>query len=149
MDTSRYAALAFSSPEGLAIRDMVEEAWPQWLQLVEDAPWLRNFQGSPMLRGQTRARTPCGVIVPGWPRFKHHAIADAIYATTVWGFGVEHKPKEDLYWEKQARKLLAHWPGRPSLGLYGLCETRKSNGPLPLMFKDCDGWLTQVTDSRV
>lgn len=132
MDTSKYVALAFSSPKGVELRSKVEEAWPQWLQHVEDAPWLKGFKDSPLLRGQARARTPNGAVVDGWPRFMHHAVADAIYATAVWGFGVARKHETDLYWERELRRL----------GYMGtLYEHSRNDDGVPRAICELDSWL--------
>lgn len=136
MNTDKYIALAFASPRGLKLRTRVERAWPQWLQQVENARWLRNFKGSPLLRKKSRARTPDGAFVPKWPLYKHHAVADAIYATAVWGFGVEGRSENDPYWEQQAKDFSVV----NSVGIYGLNKTRV-DGHLPEMFRDLDRWL--------
>lgn len=140
MNTSKYVALALSSPKGIKLREKVEEAWPQWLQHVEDATWLRNFKDSPLLKKQEQACTPEGAPVAEWYRYPHHAVADAIYATVVWGFGMEGRHEYDTYWSKTAREMLSHWPGRTSISIYGLCETKTSSN-MPRMFAELDSWL--------
>lgn len=139
MNTTKYVALAFSSPKGLEFRNRVEGAWAQWLQRVEGAPWLWNFKGSTLWDKQGKARTPSGVVVAGWPRYPHHAIADFVYATAVWGFGIEGRSPNEKYWEQEARRYQVVNSANP----YGLCGT-KTNVGLPLMFKELDEWLDSL-----
>lgn len=139
MNTSKYIALALASPAGLSWRAKVEEAWPQWLQHVEDAPWLRNFRDSPLLKIKTRARTPWGAIVDGWPRYPHHGVADAIFSTVVWGFGVEQRHWTEDYWKQQCLRLCSNY----SVGIYGRNGSRREVG-FPVMFQELDDWLESL-----
>lgn len=140
MNTDKYIALALSSPRGLKFRNDIDKAWPQWLQIVEDAHWLRNFRGSPLLRRATKAHTPNGVLVDEWTHYPHYPVADAIYATVVWGFGVERKDITDNYWYKTAMDMLSHWSKRPCISVYD-SHLLKAPGVLPVMFRDLDNWL--------
>ena len=95
----KYKELAYGSPRGAALAQIVDERWIQWLQIVDDAPWLRNWNKSLLLadsrrstssteRWLMRGSTPLGrVLVDG--ELGHQArIAYSIFAEAVWGYGV-------------------------------------------------------------
>lgn len=91
IEEEKYIALAYSSPRGLALAELVEERWHEWVAKVEQAPWLRNWVRSP-LRGQV-ATTPRGALcdkVANDPDLAPwSSIALAIYVNTVWGIGLD------------------------------------------------------------
>lgn len=91
IDEEKYIALAYSNPRGLALAELVEQHWHEWVAKVEAAPWLRNWVRSP-LRGQV-ATTPRGTIcdkVAGDPDLAPwSSIALAIYTNTIWGIGLD------------------------------------------------------------
>lgn len=96
----KYRALAGGSPAGKALQILVDEHWLEWLELVENAPWLRNWVRSPLYvkpnaRAQAKAALdvagtdlPSGEMVDGASRFAQRKIASAIYAEAVWGYGM-------------------------------------------------------------
>lgn len=92
----KYKELACGSPRGATLAQIVDERWIQWLRIVDDAPWLRNWNKSLLLADSRRSldshllkgSTPLGrVLVDG--ELGHQArIAYSIYAEAVWGYGV-------------------------------------------------------------
>lgn len=96
----KYRALAGGSPAGKALQLLVDEHWLKWLELVENAPWLRSWVRSPLYvkpsaRAQAKAALdvagtdlPSGGKVDGASRFAQRKIASAIYAEAVWGYGM-------------------------------------------------------------
>lgn len=94
----KYKELAYGSPRGATLAQIVDERWIQWLRIVDDAPWLRNWNKSLLLADSRRSlgsdtsllkgSTPLGrVLVDG--ELGHQArIAYSIYAEAVWGYGV-------------------------------------------------------------
>lgn len=91
IEAEKYIALAYSSPRGVALAELVETRWHEWVEKVATAPWLRNWQRS-LLRGSV-ATTPRGVIcekVAKTPDLSTWSgVALAIYVNTVWGIGLE------------------------------------------------------------
>lgn len=90
---TKYKSLAGGNSEGLALQVLVDEHWHEWLEIVEDAPWLRNWVRSKLYvkgpaMGCDEADTPSGGKVDGTARYKQHKIASAIYADAVWGYGM-------------------------------------------------------------
>ena len=96
----KYRALAGGSPAGLALQALVDEHWLEWLEIVEEAPWLQGWIRSPLYvkkTAQARAEDalevegtdrPTGEMVDGASRFYQRRIARAIYAEAVWGYGM-------------------------------------------------------------
>ena len=92
----KYKELAYGSPRGATLAQIVDERWVQWLKIVDDAPWLRNWNKSLLLADSRRSldtsllkgSTPLGrVLVDG--ELGHQArIAYSIFAEAVWGYGV-------------------------------------------------------------
>lgn len=87
----KYRALAAGNPQGILLQILVDAHWADWLTLVENAPWLRNWLRSNLhakhQNTNTKAFTPSGAKVDT-TRFRQHKIADAIYAEAVWGYGM-------------------------------------------------------------
>lgn len=46
---TKYKELAYRSPRGTRLSALVEERWSNWLQTVDEAPWLSNWRRSPHL----------------------------------------------------------------------------------------------------
>lgn len=96
----KYRALAGGSPVGYMLSVLVDRHWLEWLELVENAPWLRSWVRSPLYvkpsaRAQAKAALdvagtdlPSGEMVDGAARYKQRKIAYAIYAEAVWGYGM-------------------------------------------------------------
>lgn len=91
----KYRALAGGSPAGKALQILVDKHWLEWLELVENAPWLRSWTRSPLYvkksetaRGVDGTDLPSGEMVDGAARYKQRKIASAIYAEAVWGYGM-------------------------------------------------------------
>lgn len=92
----KYRALAGGSPRGRALQLLVDEHWLEWLELVENAPWLRNWSRSPLYTKPRKpgpdscegVDAPSGVEVDGAARYKQRKIASTIYAEAVWGYGM-------------------------------------------------------------
>ena len=95
----KYKELTCGSPRGATLAQIVDERWIQWLRIVDDAPWLRNWNKSLLLADSRRSlglaeshllkgSTPLGrVLVDG--ELGHQArIAYSIFAEAVWGYGV-------------------------------------------------------------
>ena len=92
----KYKELSYGSPRGALLAQIVDERWIQWLKIVDDAPWLRNWHKSLLLASPSKGRssyllrgsTPLGrVLVDG--ELGHQArVAYSIYAEAVWGYGV-------------------------------------------------------------
>lgn len=91
----KYRALAGGSPAGKVLQILVDEHWLEWLELVENAPWLRSWTRSPLYvkksetaQGVDGTDLPSGEMVDGAARYKQRKIASAIYAEAVWGYGM-------------------------------------------------------------
>lgn len=91
----KYRALAGGSPAGKALQILVDKHWLEWLELVENAPWLRSWTRSPLYvkksavaQGVDGTDLPSGETVDGAARYKQRKIASAIYAEAVWGYGM-------------------------------------------------------------
>lgn len=91
----KYRALAGGNPAGKALQILVDEHWLEWLELVENAPWLRSWTRSPLYvkksetaQGVDGTDLPSGETVDGAARYKQRKIASAIYAEAVWGYGM-------------------------------------------------------------
>ena len=70
----KYRELVGESPRGKLLKGLIDEHWSEWLNKVEQAPWLRYWN---------RYRTELPKTV------KVEAIAQVILSTAVWGFGYE------------------------------------------------------------
>lgn len=102
----KYKELAYGSPRGAELARLVDERWLQWLRIVGDAPWLRNWNKSllkvgGMVDGLTPLGRPLSALMvdgvdgrgvddsgalrvdEGIPR-----IAYSLYAEAVWGYGI-------------------------------------------------------------
>lgn len=98
----KYRALAGGSPAGKVLQTLVTENWLSWLEVVENAPWLRDWSRSPLYtkksaQAQTAASQnvdgtdgPSGETVDGARWFAQRRIANAIYAEAVWGYGMSN-----------------------------------------------------------
>lgn len=96
----KYRALAGGSPQGKMLQCLVEDHWLEWLEIVETAPWLRNwvrshFYVKPTATARATAAQqlvegagPSGEKVEGAARFMQRKIASALYAEAVWGYGM-------------------------------------------------------------
>ena len=95
----KYKELAYGSPRGTLLTRLVDERWAQWLQKVDDAPWLRNWNKSPLLADSRRAlgqsdadllkgSTPLGRAMVDEELGHQARIAYSIFAEAVWGYGV-------------------------------------------------------------
>ena len=91
----KYRALAGGNPAGYMLSVLVDKHWLEWLELVENAPWLRSWTRSPLYvkKGETAPGVdgtdlPSGEMVDGAARYKQRKIAQAIYAEAVWGYGM-------------------------------------------------------------
>lgn len=82
---TKYKELAYRSPRGIRLSGLVEEKWLDWVQIVDEAPWLPNWKRSQLYKSATPGCTPFGVQVePG-----HQAlIAQCLYSEAVWGYGI-------------------------------------------------------------
>lgn len=99
----KYTSLASANPQGIALRHLVEEHWTEWLDIVETAPWTRNWSRSPLRKATVPAATPCGKQVSGG--YTKYAIASAVYAQAVWGYGMQG-------WLKGTKASLTPRPGK-------------------------------------
>lgn len=43
MNIKKYVDLAHMTPDGRALRNLVCAKWPEWLHIVESAPWLNQW----------------------------------------------------------------------------------------------------------
>lgn len=89
---NKYQALAYHNPLGIKLSELVEDKWLNWVQIVDEAPWLTNWKRSPYLVRKPAALnckepavTPLGTLVE--PGHQAH-IALKIYTEAVWGYGV-------------------------------------------------------------
>ena len=82
----KYIAIAYGSPVGSVMLNMVEERWPEWLKIVDDAPWLRNWVKSDLYSKRVED-TPFEYQASGVYQDQHSAIANALFVEAVWGFG--------------------------------------------------------------
>lgn len=90
----KYKAIAYSSPVGTRMMRLVEERWPDWVRLVDDAPWLRNWSKSVLNADSERTadwlkmgRTPMGNTLPSNAGHQTR-IALVLFVEAVWGYGV-------------------------------------------------------------
>ena len=91
----KYRALAGGSPQGKTLQILVEERWLEWLEIVENAPWLRNWTRSSFYikknadaLGVAGTSGPSGEMVDGAAQYRQRKIASAIFAEAVWGYGM-------------------------------------------------------------
>lgn len=96
----KYRALAGGSPQGKTLQMLVDEHWLEWLEIVETAPWLRNWVRSSLyVKTNSPAKVaaaqvaggsdlPTGETIDASRTFVQHKIASAIYAEAVWGYGM-------------------------------------------------------------
>lgn len=97
----KYKSLAGGNPRGILLRTMVDQEYVHWLEIVETAPWLRNWGRSSLYDCENAPRSHCcdpsGNLIKQGYRFQHYRIANAVYATTVWGFGMCNWTDTDAY----------------------------------------------------
>lgn len=75
-NVTKYQNIFYSNDAGLLMKRQIEAAWPAFRGKVDEAPWLRNFGRSRFFLG------------PG-SGYDTEAIARALLAEAVWGFGSE------------------------------------------------------------
>lgn len=126
----KYVALAhMQPPRGIALCTLVEKNWRQWLDIVEKAVWLRTWVNSPL-------RASGSV----------EEVAQAIYASAVWGYGFEGwSPYSKKGSKASVDALVKLQGGRASLGTRTLvwdAQLQKSCGALvPVEYATLDRWL--------
>ena len=126
----KYIALAhMQPPRGIALCALVEGNWRQWLDIVEKAVWLRTWANSPL-------RASGSV----------EEIAQAIYASAVWGYGFDGwSPYSKKGSKASMDSLIKLQGGRASLGTRTLvwdAQLQKSCGALvPVEYATLDRWL--------
>ena len=156
---TKYKELAYRSPRGTRLSALVEERWSNWLQTVDEAPWLSNWRRSPHLvrsvdgtSHHAPATTPFGAQVePGHQAY----IALYIYIAAVWGYGIlgwlsdPEQRKGDISADARtnhALKSLYELQGvkRPNLARTYLVDDSIYRGTgliVPCEFGDLDRWL--------
>ena len=165
---TKYKELAYRSPRGTRLSALVEERWSNWLQTVDEAPWLSSWRRSPHLvrsvdeaptpgsthstRKHAPATTPFGAQVePGHQAY----IALYIYIAAVWGYGIlgwlsdPKKRQGDISADTRnshALKSLYELQGvkRPNLARTYLVDDSIYRGTgliVPCEFGDLDRWL--------
>lgn len=142
----KYVALAYGSPKGLKLQEMVENRWEQWLKIVEEASWLRNYHKVEDTKNSA-PETPAGVPISNTIKYPHHHIASIIYATAVWGYGVENwATKQYSIVRDTLRKIRGLGPVEPvdntcswHAGVYKGCGL-----VIPVEFNDLDEWLEPI-----
>lgn len=164
---TKYKELAYRSPRGTRLSALVEERWSDWLQIVDEAPWLANWRRSPHLvrpvdahalndsapaHKHAPATTPFGAQVePGHQAY----IALYIYTAAVWGYGIlgwlsnPKKSRGDISADARtnhALKSLYELQGvkRPNLARTYLIDDSIYRGTgliVPCEFGDLDRWL--------
>lgn len=153
----KYEALAFSSPKGVALSELVEASWIDWVDTVSYAPWLRNWKKSNLYnkKGFTPAGnsyTEHGICSYGLRDVKYvGAIASALYASIVWGLGVEQwlTPKHYDAKGQQARSAVLHIyklqgiskPSAPRLYTWDLQVYKRCGLCIPVELSALDKWL--------
>lgn len=89
-DDLKYKNIAAGSEPGQKLFNLANDRWTEWLQFVEEAPWLRNWRKSPLwlpVEGTAgKASCPRGEMVDG--TWQHHRIATYIFTNAVWGYGM-------------------------------------------------------------
>lgn len=88
---TKYKELAYRSPRGTRLSALVEERWSDWLQIVDEAPWLSSWRRSPHIVRNSYEGHPAPPMTPfGAPvEFGHQAyIALYTYVAAVWGYGI-------------------------------------------------------------
>lgn len=163
---TKYKELAYRSPRGTRLSALVEGRWSDWLQTVDEAPWLSNWRRSPHL-----VRSVDGVLAPAPNPHKrapattpfgaqaepgHQAyIALYIYVAAVWGYGIlgwlsdTTKRQGDIGADTQnshALKSLYELQGvkRPNIARTYLIDNSIYRGTgliVPCEFGDLDRWL--------
>lgn len=80
-----YKAIAYSSSAGVQLDALVHKHWDQWVQLVAEAPWLKNWTRSYLYpkaaEGVTRDQLRS--VLSNW-----ETLAQALYVEAVWGYGI-------------------------------------------------------------
>lgn len=156
---TKYKELAYRSPRGSRLSALVEERWLNWVQTVDEAPWLSNWRHSPHLvrsvddtSHHAPATTPFGAQVePGHQAY----IALYTYVAAVWGYGILgwlSDPKQcrgDISADARtshALKSLYELQGvkKPNLARTYLVDDSIYRGTgliVPCEFGDLDRWL--------
>ena len=156
---TKYKELAYRSPRGSRLSALVEERWLNWVQTVDEAPWLSNWRRSPHLvrsvdntSHHAPATTPFGAQVESG----HQAyIALYTYIAAVWGYGILgwlSDPKQcrgDISADARtshALKSLYELQGvkKPNLARTYLVDDSIYRGTgliVPCEFGDLDRWL--------
>lgn len=156
---TKYKELAYRSPRGSRLSALVEERWLNWVQTVDEAPWLSNWRRSPHLvrsvddtSHHAPATTPFGAQVePGHQAY----IALYTYVAAVWGYGILgwlSDPKQcrgDISADARtshALKSLYELQGvkKPNLARTYLVDDSIYRGTgliVPCEFGDLDRWL--------
>lgn len=156
---TKYKELAYRSPRGSRLSALVEERWLDWVQTVDEAPWLSNWRRSPHLvrsvddtSHHAPATTPFGALIePGHQAY----IALYTYIAAVWGYGIlgwlsdPRKRKGDLSVDARtshALKALYELQGvkKPNLARTYLVDDSIYRGTgliVPCEFGDLDRWL--------
>lgn len=83
-NTEKYVALACQQPRGVLLRQLVEQQWVEWCDLVAQAPWKAYWKRSKYWKQQcvTPSNAPC---VEG----SCGTVPLVIFSSAVWGFGFE------------------------------------------------------------
>ena len=138
-DTTKYIALAYGSPAGNRLAQLVEKNWSSWVQIVDEAPWLKNWRRSPYYQKtytQPRASsTPLGHSVEGLDI--QTQIARCVYVETVWLYGwLTNQDTRHIYeafWRLQKRPTTVY---TVDAGIY-----QGTKVILPPEVGDLDRWL--------
>lgn len=155
VDELKYQALAYSTSSGLELADKVEENWLKWVEKVEHAPWLRNWSRSDLYQ-----RPGCS---PRGARCENSAaaIASVIYATFVWGMGIDkwlHFPKNVPMHDPDTRidtnepmKRMLHYqnvrcPSAARTYMWDEVLYRGCGMQMPIEFGELDRWLQPMWD---
>ena len=91
-NTEKYVALACQQPRGIILRQLVEQQWVEWCDMVAQAPWKAYLKRSKYLKQQctTPSNELCSEGSCG-------NVPLMIFSSAVWGFGFEK-------WLKESRK---------------------------------------------
>lgn len=155
-----YKAIAYSSSAGVQLDALVHKHWNQWVQLVAEAPWLKNWTRSYLYPkadvGVTRDQLRS--VLSNW-----ETLAQALYVEAVWGYGIrdwlhgeaaviskDHKggKKYSFGTNEALRRILelqcSRWPSDTRTYLWDQKIYMGCGILVPCEFGDLDRWLRSL-----
>lgn len=133
----KYVDIAYRSRPGTVLLQKVEDSWRDWIHIVQKARWLRSWGKV----GDEPGCTPGGVECPD----AYGLVAEKVFATAVWGYGVQCWPDSRGSLQLQALRELRGTGEYIAQDCLWDEEYRTKYGLLiPCEFADLDRWLESL-----